>query len=133
DTSRVKSLQHNKAIPLLANCTELFSISDTYNFIMHPTKSVAIENEMGSVGPMDATIYPSLKGITDNEREIAAPSVVIEHDRGTCAGARRIFINHILDQHSRHEKGATLIPQLANFPKATVPDLRLKTTYANYH
>src|SRR5699024_7896390 len=52
DTSRVKSLQHNKAIPLLANCTELFSISDTYNFIMHPTKSVAIENEMGSVGPM---------------------------------------------------------------------------------
>src|SRR5699024_11761783 len=55
DTSRVKSLQHNKAIPLLANCTELFSISDTYNFIMHPTKSVAIENEMGSVGPMDAT------------------------------------------------------------------------------
>src|SRR5699024_9128201 len=60
---RVKALQHNKAIPLLANCTELFSISDTYNVIMHPTKSVAIENEMGSVGPMDATIYPLLKFI----------------------------------------------------------------------
>lgn len=133
DTSRVKSLQHNKAIPLLANCTELFSISDTYNFIMHPTKSVAIENEMGSVGPMDATIYPLLKGITDNGREIAAPSVLIEHDRGTFAGARWIFINQILDQHFWNEQGATLITQLAKFVKAGVTELWLKTTYANYH
>src|SRR5699024_7976276 len=118
DTSRVKSLQHNKAIPLLANCTELFSISDTYNFIMHPTKSVAIENEMGSVGPMDATIYPLLKGITDNGREIAAPSVLIEHDRGTFASARWIFINQILDQHVWNEQGATLITQLAKLVNA---------------
>src|SRR5699024_12630256 len=58
DTSRVKSPQHNKAIPLLANCTDLFSISDTYNCIMHPTKAVAIDNEMSSVGPMEATTYP---------------------------------------------------------------------------
>src|SRR5699024_6128007 len=132
DTSRVKSLQHNKAIPLLANCTELFSISDTYNFIMHPTKSVAIENEMGSVGLMDATVYPLLLGITDNGRAIAAPIVLIDHDRGTFAGARWIFINQILDQHFWNEQGATLITHVAKCVNPVVTELWPKTTYANY-
>src|SRR5699024_3193399 len=81
----------------------------------------------------DATIYPLLKGITDNGREIAAPSVLIEHDRGTFASVRWIFINQILDQHFWNEQGATLITQLAKFVKAGVTELWLKTTYANYH
>src|SRR5699024_662839 len=68
-----------------------------------------------------------------NGREIAAPSVLIEHDRGTFAGARWIFINQILDQHFWNEQGATLITQLAKFVKAGVTELWLKTTYANYH
>src|SRR5699024_11710643 len=97
------------------------------------TTSVSIENEMGALGPMDATIHPLLKCITDNGREIAAPSVLIEHDRGTFAGARWIFINQIRDQHFRNEQGATLITQLAKFVKAGVTELSLKTTYANYH
>src|SRR5699024_10908653 len=74
-----------------------------------------------------------LKGITDNGREIAAPSVLIEHDRGTFAGARWIFINQILDQHFWNEQGATFIRQLAKFVKVGVTELWLKTTYANYH
>src|SRR5699024_911254 len=78
-------------------------------------------------------IYPLLKGVTNNRREIAAPSVLIEHDRGTFAGARWIFINQILDQHFWNEQGATLITQLAKFVKAGVTELWLKTTYANYH
>src|SRR5699024_9505449 len=90
DTSRVKSLQHNKTIPLFNHCTVLFSINDTYNFILHRTKSVAKDNDMGSFRQMHATFYPLLKGITDNERQISAPSVLFEHDRGSFASGRWI-------------------------------------------
>lgn len=133
DSTRVNSLVHNKDIPVMADTTDLFHITDTYNFVMHPTKSVSIEHEMGSVGPMNATIHPLVKGITDTGREVAAPSVLIEHDRGTFAGARWIFINQMLDQHFWNEQGAKLLNRLTNFTEAGVTELWLKTTYANYH
>src|SRR5699024_1287538 len=74
-----------------------------------------------------------LEGITDNGREIAAPSVLIEHDRGTVAGARWRFINQIIDQHFWNEQGATLITQLVKIVRARVTELWLTPTYATYH
>src|SRR5690625_4419910 len=64
---------------------------------------------------------------------LSSDLVLIEHDRGTFASVRWIFINQILDQHFWNEQGATLITQLAKFVKAGVTELWLKTTYANYH
>src|SRR5690625_6057681 len=60
---------------------------------------------------------------------LSSDLVLIEHDRGTFASVRWIFINQILDQHFWNEQGATLITQLAKFVKAGVTELWLKTTY----
>src|SRR5699024_1773657 len=59
-TDTALTIQHNPDIPLYAGKEDLFTIGDTNNFVLHVTKSSAIEEEMGSVGPMDAHIYPLL-------------------------------------------------------------------------
>lgn len=133
ESSNVTTLMHNQDIPVLSGFSELFTISNTYNLIMHPTKSVSIENEMGSVGPMDATIHPLLKGISSDNRDIAAPTVLIEHNEGNFVGARWIFINQVLDHPFWNTEGAKLLEKLSRFIKQGVTELSLKTTYASYY
>src|SRR5699024_2576484 len=72
----IDTLVHNPDIPVFSDKQELFTIEDTHNFILHVTKASATEKEMGSVGPMDAHIYPLLKGSSEDKRELAAPTVL---------------------------------------------------------
>ncbi|MUV37278.1 hypothetical protein JNUCC1_01084 [Lentibacillus sp. JNUCC-1] len=132
DSFDVTGLVHNEDIPVLAEAEVLFSISNTYNFIMHPTKEIAIKHEMGSVGPMDARIYPLLKGVTESGREIAAPSVLIENAKGQYAGGRWVFINQKLDEKFWSTDGAGALLRIAAFVQAGVTDMSLKSTYATY-
>src|SRR5699024_5897328 len=104
----------------------------TYNFILHVTKASAIEKEMGSVGPMDAHIYPLLKGISKDKREVAAPSVLIENTKGSFAGGRWVFINQTVTEAFWTEKGSETLKDLARFVEQGVTDIWLKTNYAVY-
>ncbi|HLR01706.1 MAG TPA: beta-galactosidase [Virgibacillus sp.] len=133
DGSDIREMASNPDIPIMSGSESLFTINDTCNFIMHPTKSVTNEDEMGSVGPMDATIYPLIKGVTSTGRETAAPSVLIENVKGIYSGARWVFINHTLDESFWNEQGARLLEKLAHFVGAGVVDVWLKTTFATYH
>ncbi|WP_299094425.1 hypothetical protein [uncultured Metabacillus sp.] len=128
----IASLQHNKDIPVFSGKEDLFPIEDTCNFVLHVTKSSAIESEMGSVGPMDARIYPLLKGVSKSGREVAAPSVLIENTKGKFTGGRWLFINQKVNEQFWTEKGAKAIEELALFATNGVTEMWLKTNYATY-
>ncbi|MBD1383078.1 beta-galactosidase [Metabacillus arenae] len=125
-------LQHNDDIPVFSGIEDLFTIEDTCNFVLHVTKSSAIDAEMGSVGPMDASIYPLLKGISKSGREVAAPSVLIENTKGKFTGGRWLFINQKVNERFWTEKGAHAIQELALYVANGVTEIWLKTNYATY-
>ncbi|WP_408006957.1 beta-galactosidase [Pseudalkalibacillus sp. A8] len=128
----IASLQHNKGIPVFAGKEDLFQISDTWNFVLHVTKSSTIEAEMGSMGPMDAHIYPLLKGVSKGGREVAAPSVLIENTKGEFTGGRWLFINQKVNKQFWTVKGAKTMQELALFVTNGVTEMWLKTNYATY-
>jgi prepilin-type processing-associated H-X9-DG protein len=128
----IASLHHNEEIPVFSGIEDLFTIEDTCNFVLHVTKSSAIEAEMGSVGPMDARIYPLLKGVSKSGREVAAPSVLIENTKGKFTGGRWLFINQKVNEQFWTEKGAKAIEELVLFVTNGVTEMWLKTNYATY-
>ncbi|UAL52059.1 beta-galactosidase [Metabacillus dongyingensis] len=128
----VKTLNHNKEIPLLDGFEALFSKEDTYNFILHVTKKSSIEKEMGSNGPMDARIYPLLTGENKGERKITAPVVLIENYKGKFPGGRWIFINQELANPFYNEQSIHLLENLSQYMNCGVTEIWLKTNYACY-
>ncbi|MEH7011725.1 beta-galactosidase [Neobacillus niacini] len=132
DRKPIEKLIHSNEFPIFKNYEELFTVLDTANFILHPTKSSSIENEMGSCGPMDARIYPLLKGISRSGRKVAAPSVLIENYKGEFTGGRWIFINQLITSEFWNDKGCRFLQKLADFAARGVTELWLKTNYASY-
>lgn len=132
DAEPILSLQHNPDIPVFSDKEDLFTIEDTCNFVLHVTKSSAIEAEMGSAGPMDARIYPLLKGISKTEREVAAPGVLIENTRGEFTGGRWLFINQQVNDAFWTDKGAKALQEFSSFVNSGVTEMWLKTNYATY-
>jgi hypothetical protein len=132
DRKPIEKLIHSNEFPIFKDYEELFTVMDTANFILHPTKSSSIEHEMGSCGPMDARIYPLLKGISGSGREVAAPSVLIENYKGEFTGGRWIFINQLTTSEFWDDKGCRFLQELAVFAASGVTELWLKTNYASY-
>lgn len=128
----VNNLEHNYDIPLFRGHEGLFSIQDTYHFVLHVTKNVSIPEEMGSVGPMDAVIHPLLKGMSKNDRSVAAPAVLIDNMKGKFTGGRWIFINQLIDTAFWTDQGAGLLLDLAHYTSLRVTEMYLKTNYATY-
>lgn len=128
----INYLAHHLDIPLFSNMEDLFTIEDTYNFVLHVTKNASIKHEMGSLGSMDVVITPLLKGISKNEREVAAPAVLMENIKGDFLGGRWIFINQQLCDAFWTDKGASLITSLAQYCNIGVTEISLKTNYAIY-
>ncbi|WP_318618012.1 beta-galactosidase [Sporosarcina sp. YIM B06819] len=131
-TTDVNVLTANADIPLLKGYEQLFTVEDTYNFILHVTKISTLESEMGSNGPMDARIYPLMKGITAAGREIAAPSVFIENYRGNFTGGRWLFFNQPLQEVFWQSTGIELLAKAADFASFGVTEIWVKTNYASY-
>ncbi len=132
DQQPIKTLEHNTNIPIFEDKQDLFTIEDTYNFVLHVTKTSAIEEEMGSVGPMDTHIYPLLKGVSSTGREVAAPGVLLEHTNGTYYGGRWLFINQMIRDTFWTEQGADALIDFANFTVHGVTEMWLKPNYATY-
>ncbi|MFJ5759072.1 beta-galactosidase [Neobacillus sp. NPDC093182] len=133
DQKPIEKLTTYLDIPVFEGYEELFSVQDTANFIMHPTKTSSIVAEMGSSGPMDARIFPLLRGISKSGREVAAPAVLIENYGGSFTGGRWVFINQLLTEGFWSEKGSLFLNKLADFTSSGVTEFWLKTNYASYY
>lgn len=132
DHVSIDRLEADEHIPVFSGWTSLFSIQPTYNLIMHVTKSKDLPNENGSGGPMDAHIYPLLKGMSKDNRAVAASAVLIENTKGLFAGGRWLFINQSVESRFWDEGGVDALMTWANFSSKGVTEIWLKPNYATY-
>ncbi|WP_311519094.1 beta-galactosidase [Paenibacillus albidus] len=119
-------------IPLFAGDEQLLPLADTWNLVPHVTKSSDLPEQMGSSGPMDTRIYPLLKGVTAENREVSAPAVLWEHVGGPFAGGRWIFIGQPLPEEFWKRGGGEALNRWAAFAARGVTELWLKPNYASY-
>lgn len=131
-STKVRELVSSADRPLLDGYEKAFSIQPTYGFVLHPTKQDDQPHENGSSGPMDAHIYPMLKGISEEGREISAPVVLIENTKGSFTGGRWIFINQQTDDLF-WEHGAELLNEVASYTSEGVTEIWVKPGYASYY
>ncbi len=132
DGSRAERLSAAEEIPLLAGKESLFAGGDTWNLVPHVTKSSDLPHQMGSAGPMDAHLYALLKGVSADNREVAAPVLLWENTKGAFAGGRWLFINQPLTGRFWTGGGAAELGRLAQFCVSGVTELWLKPGYASY-
>ncbi|RAP76772.1 alpha-amylase family protein [Paenibacillus montanisoli] len=130
----IARLQHLRDIPLFAGYESLFTIENTFSLVLHVTRADDKPGEGGSAGPIDAHIYPLLKGISGDglSRDLAAPAVLLEHTKGDFAGGRWLFINQPLRGAFWSGRGAEALAEWAAFAAAGVTELWLKPNYGSY-
>ncbi len=128
----VAKLEAAGDLPLFRGSEALLDVADTWNLVPHVTKSSDLPHQMGSAGPMDAMIYPLVKGISSEEREVAAPVVLWENMRGEFAGGRWLFVNQPLGHTFAESGGFAALAQWASFCAAGVTELWVKPNYASY-
>ncbi|WP_138495083.1 alpha-amylase family protein [Paenibacillus pinistramenti] len=132
DGARIAALEALDTVPVLAGSESLFAAADCWNLVPHTTKSSDLPQQMGSAGPMSTQIYPLLKGISAEGREIAAPVILWENSRVTYAGSRWMFIGLPLTEAFWSQGGATRLADWAQFCAKGVTELSLKPNYAAY-
>ncbi|WP_059105572.1 alpha-amylase family protein [Shouchella shacheensis] len=128
----IETLQPNEDLPVLKEFESLFSVMDTYGLILHGTKHDDLPHENGSSGPMDAYIYPLLKGVSRDNREVAAPVVAIENTKGRFSGGRWVLINQALDS-AFWTNGASVLDAMASYVAKGVTEIWIKPGYASYY
>ncbi|QHT60233.1 glycoside hydrolase [Paenibacillus lycopersici] len=134
-TEGAAKLAANRDIALMEGYESLFAIAPTYGLVLHVTRADDCPGQQnGSAGPMDAHIYPLLRGISGDglERERTAPVVLIEHTKGQFAGSRMIFVNQQLGAGFWSGNGAEGLAKWANFAASGVTELWLKPNYGSY-
>ncbi|TBL79903.1 beta-galactosidase [Paenibacillus thalictri] len=134
DPAPIRTLECNRDIPLFRGREALFTIKPTCGLVLHVTRADDQPGQLGSAGPMDAHIYPLLKGIGSGplKRELAAPAVLLENTKGDYAGGRWIFINQQIEALFWQGGGAEALVQWAVFASRGVTELWFKPNYASY-
>ncbi|HZG75797.1 MAG TPA: beta-galactosidase [Paenibacillus sp.] len=132
DGSRAVSHAANEDIPLFAGRETLLDVADTYGFVLHVTRHDDSPGQHGSAGPMDARIYPLLKGVAEDGRETSAPAVLLEHTRGSYAGGRWLFVPQPVGERFWSQGGASALAEWASFAAKGVTEFWLKPGYASY-
>lgn len=87
----IEKLSAHSDIPLLQGKEAMFEVSGTWNLVPHVTKTSDLPHQMGSAGPMDAQLYPLLKGVSSEGREVAAPIVLWENMNGKFGGCALVI------------------------------------------
>jgi len=128
----VAKLEAAGNIPLMKGREQLFDVTDTWNLVPHVTKSSDLPHQMGSAGPMDARIYPLLKGVSAEGREVAAPVVLWENEKGDFSGSRWLFVNQPLAPSFAEAGGYEALLAWVDFISAGATELWLKPSYALY-
>ncbi|SFS87298.1 alpha-amylase family protein [Paenibacillus sp. BC26] len=130
----VAKLQHFRDIPLFAGYESSFTIESTFGFALHVTRADDKPGEGGSAGPIDAHIYPLLRGISGDglARELSAPAILLEHTKGPFSGGRWILINQPLRSSFWTGNGAAALSEWSGFTSQGVTELWLKPNYGSY-
>jgi len=134
DVTDVEELLHNADFPLFAGKESLFDIEPTFGLRFHITRSDDCPKEGGTAGPMDANIYPLLRGVGSAplKRELAAPAILIENTKGAFSGGRWVLINQVLSARFWTDGGIQALQEWAAFITEGVTELWLKPNYASY-
>ncbi|MBW4080158.1 beta-galactosidase [Paenibacillus sp. S150] len=132
DPAPIQRLEASTELPLFAGKEALLEVKPTCGLVLHVSKSRDIPQESGSNGPMDAAIYPLLKGISAEGREVAAPAVLLEHRSGDYAGGRWLLINQQLGAAFWTLEGIAALEEWAGFCGRGATEMALKTGYAAY-
>ncbi|UVI31367.1 beta-galactosidase [Paenibacillus spongiae] len=131
--SRVETLAAHADIPLFSGYESLFAAgADTWNLVPHVTKTSDLPLQMGSAGPMDARLYPLLKGLSGDGREVAAPAVLWENINGAFGGGRWLFVNVPLAPEFWGRGGANALAEWAQYCGQGVTELWVKPNYASF-
>lgn len=128
----IEKLSAHSDIPLLQGKEAMFEVSGTWNLVPHVTKTSDLPHQMGSAGPMDAQLYPLLKGVSSEGREVAAPIVLWENMNGKFGGARWLFVNQPLTEQFWQSGGIQELHRWADYCAAGVTNLWLKPNYASF-
>ncbi|OPH56357.1 glycoside hydrolase [Paenibacillus ferrarius] len=130
--SPIRSYTALDTIPLLQEQESLFALADTWNMVPHTTRNSDLPHQMGAAGTMSTQIYPLLKSIGKEGREIAAPVVLWENTRGEFIGSRWMFVNVPLSPSFWSEEGAQTLLAWASFCASGVTELWIKPNYASF-
>ncbi|TXK84348.1 beta-galactosidase [Paenibacillus sp. N3.4] len=128
----IRSYTALETIPLLQGQESMFALSDTWNMVPHTTRNSDLPHQMGAAGTMSTQIYPLLKSIGKEGREVAAPVVLWENSRGEFIGSRWMFINVPLSPSFWSEGGAQSLLAWASFCGSGVTELWIKPNYASF-
>ncbi len=131
EVTPIDHYEASKDFPLFAGQESLFERQSTWGFALHVTKANDHPAQGGSSGPMDAHIYPLLKGISKDGREVAAPAILLENTKGAYAGGRWIFVNQLAGE-AFWEKGIEAISKWGEFAAKGVTEIWVKPNYASY-
>lgn len=126
------SLRHNEDIPLLQAREHVFSIQPTYGLVIRGTHANDLPTEHGTSGPMEAHIYPLLKGIGADSREMSAPVVMIEHTKADFSAGRWILMNQIVDDVFWSQGGVEVLREWSEYCALGVTEVWLQPNYACY-
>ncbi|WP_245697168.1 beta-galactosidase [Paenibacillus oryzae] len=132
DSAPVASLSANADLPLLQGAEALLDIESTWNMVPHVSKSSELPHQMGSAGPMDAHLYPLLRGVSQDGRFVAAPVVLWENTKGKFQGGRWLFVNQTIGERFWQNGGAKQLLAWAQYCAASVTEFWLKPNYASY-
>ncbi|WP_163857017.1 alpha-amylase family protein [Paenibacillus elgii] len=132
DPAPVAKLAASEDVPLLRGQEPLFEIQPTCSLILHVTRHDDQPHESGSAGPMDAHLYPLLKGISSEGREVSAPVVLLENTKGEFAGGRWLFVHQLATASFWENGGVAALAEWAAYCALGVTELTLKTNYATY-
>jgi len=132
DKAPIQVLKANYDIPLFVDKEDLFTIESTYNLVFHVTKAKDLPHENGSGGPMDAHIYPLMKGVSSKNREVAAPAVLLENTKGQFSSGRWLFINQPVTEVFWKNGGMDAIGEWSRFTARGVTEIWVKPNYASY-
>lgn len=132
DPKPIAHLTFHREIPLMEGKEQLFDIAPTYGLVLHVTKKSDLPHQGGSSGPMDAHIYPLLKGISKEGREVAAPVVLLENTKGAFAGGRWVLANQEVGSRFWSDGGIEAIAGWSAFCAQGVTEMWLKTGSACY-
>lgn len=132
DPSPITKLEADRKVPIFEGRESLFSIEPAHSLILHVTRYRDHADENGSGGPMDAHIYPLLKGISMDAREVAAPVVLMENTKGDFAGGRWLLVNQTVSDCFWQNGGLEAIVEWVDFIGKGVTEIWVKPNYANY-
>ncbi|WP_314587609.1 beta-galactosidase [Paenibacillus terrigena] len=130
--AKLTTLTALHSIPLLRGQESLFEIDQTWNLVPHTTKNADLPQQMGSAGTMSTQIYPLLKAVSQEGREIAAPVVLWENVRGEFNGSRWLFVNAPLTARFFDEGGLAALATWTQFCAKDVTEFWIKPNYATY-